>query len=313
MEGAGKIRLILRRIDSGEKNRTGNIFLNTIQNEFINFDGSIIVPRISVNELDYATGADILERLADRIPEFLIGHDLLENRMPPSDQHALHFVGPLRGALLNFIHIFKIDFLFGGSSVAVIEKGSTNFYPSYATDRIYYKSRILPASGIATDGSEITGFEPLRLRDSQQVHAEHYFHAYAMFEELNSKELSQELCKTIGQELFRVPLDLYQFIAYDYFTACMNVPYPTPGELAAALELFEPVFIFLYSGYKRLDGLAEPAAIIEKFGDKLSVSGDKVLLKPEFISRLRAYFNRFSLYQNEEMMLKGWRRMDIGQ
>jgi len=83
MNSAGKIRAILNGIDGREKNKTGAIFLNIIQNEFINFNGNISVPRISVNELDYATAAGIVERLTGYIPEFLQGHDLLENRMPP--------------------------------------------------------------------------------------------------------------------------------------------------------------------------------------------------------------------------------------
>jgi hypothetical protein len=312
MNSAGKIRAILNGIDAGEKNGTGAIFLNMIQNEFFNFDGSITVPRISVNELDYATAAGIVEQLAGYIPEFFCGHGLLESRMPPSDQHSLHFVSLLRGVLLNFIHIFKIDFLFGGDSAAVIEKGNTDYYPSYATSRIYYKSRMLPVSGVSTEGAIIETFEPVRLRDSQQVHTDHLFHAYAMFEDLNSKELSQEFCRTVGPDLFRVPLDLYQFITYDYFTACMNVPYPTPEELAAALDLFEAVFIFLYAGYKEVGGLLEQGVLIEKFGDKLSINGNKIFFIPEFIVRLKAYFNRFSLYQNDDLMLKGWRRLDIG-
>jgi hypothetical protein len=44
----------------------------------------------------------------------------------------------------------------------------------------------------------------------------------------------KELCGYLGPGIFNISLDLYQFIFYDYFTACMNVLSPAAAELAGA-------------------------------------------------------------------------------
>jgi hypothetical protein len=308
---AEKIQIIIDSIAPSKLNSTGNMYLNILQNEFITFNGNITIPRISVNELDYMTAVPIVEALADYVPEFLQGHRFMENRMPATDQHSLHFSRRLRGRVLDFVHILRINFLFGGDSSAVVEKGDTDYYPAYITNRIYYKSRLVPAAGAPAVSAKTGGFVPVRLVDSQQVETDSYFHTFAMFEELNEKGLSQELCRKLGEDMFPISLDLYQFISYDYFTACMNVLYPTAAELSSALELFELVFIFLHAMFRDLGVLLPPGEVKEKFLTELGIVDNRIIFEQESIDRLKAYFGRFSLYRDDDLMLKGWRRFDM--
>ncbi len=310
MNDCAAIQNILKSIDSEKKNNTDAIFLNIIGNEFITFHGTIHVPRISVNELDYGTAGELLPQLLQYIPEFLYGHTLLEKRKPAAEQHSLHFVRGLDGRLLKFVHIFKIDLMFGGDSSTVTEKGDTGYYPAYTTNRIYYKSKIIPVLTL-THEDQGADFEPLRLKDFNRIESDHYFHTYAIFDDLNAREISKEFCRSMPSDTFSISLDLYPFIAYDYFTACLNVLYPDNTEITAAVGLFEPVFLYLYSQYKNIGAILDPDLLNASYKEELEGHENIIHLKPEFQRKIKKYFHRVDQYHDEEMMVKGWRRFEI--
>lgn len=300
------IQNILNSIHSEKKNDTGPIYLNVIGNEFITLNGTIQIPMISVKELDYGTAREIIPLLVNHIPEFLNGHHLLEKRKPASEQHSLHFVRCLDGRLLKFVHILKIDLMFGGDSSTVTEKGNTDLYPAFATNRLYYKSKLIPVLPHASLESGYD-FEPLRLKDFNRIQSDNYFHTYAIFDDLNTREISKELCKCLPSDAFTISLDLYPFITYDYFTACLNVLYPDNDEIMKAVDLFEPLFGFLYSQYKNIESLLDSDQLEIHYGEELEKHEYSISLKKNFQEKIKNYFHRYSLFRDEEMMVKGWR------
>ena len=60
MNPVDEIQNILRSLDSNQKNKTGNLYLNQIGNEFITFKEKIEIPKIPVKELDYKLSVGIL-------------------------------------------------------------------------------------------------------------------------------------------------------------------------------------------------------------------------------------------------------------
>ncbi|TFH43563.1 MAG: hypothetical protein E4G96_00845 [Chrysiogenales bacterium] len=306
MNDAVRIQNILDRIDPDKKNSTGPVFLNSIHNEFIMLGGMLTVPRIPVRELDYGTATGVVTQLVALIPEFLRGHYLLERRKPAADQHSLQFIRIIGGRALQFVHMLKIDLLFSGDSSTIIEKATTDLYPSYHTDRIYYKSKIIPVRNASS-----VGFEPISMKEADHVEADHYRHLFAIFDEHNAKDFSKELCRYLGTELFGVSLDLYQFIEYEYFTACMSILNPTEEMLEEACELFEPMFVILYNRYADLDDLIPRDSIKEIFSRELVVDRKVVSGSPEYMDRLKCYFQRFQVRRDEEMRIRGWWRIDL--
>ncbi|MBN2157980.1 MAG: hypothetical protein JW807_01200 [Spirochaetes bacterium] len=306
MKEVDRINRIIESIASDRKNLTGELYLNAIQNEFITIRKNLHIPRIEAKCLDYSRAAGIVADIADVMPEFLRGHRLLEYRKPAAEQHSLHFLMKIPGRVLDFIHILRIDLMFGGDSSNVVERGDTNFYPSFRTNRLYYKSRTVPVR----EASE-NDFEPLRLQEDERVESDNYFHTYALFDEFESREASKDLCAKFDADIFNISLDLYQFISYDYFTACMNVLYPVRTELASAVELFECMFIFLFSQYRNIEEIVPLEKIRGAFAAEINCGAERITLTKEYIERLKNYFSRFSMYRDEEMLLKGWRRIDI--
>lgn len=306
MKDVARINRIIESIDPKQRNRTGELYMNAVQNEFITISKILQIPRLEVRSLDYSRAVGIVENLADVIPEFIRGHRLLENRKPAAEQHSLHFIMKIPGRVLDFIHIIRIDLMFGGDSSNVIERGDTNFYPSFRTDRIYYKSKIVPVREASDDD-----FESIRLKEHEHVESDYYFHTYALFDEFESREASKNLCGKFDPGIFNISLDLYQFISYDYFTACMNVLYPDEAELVRSAGLFESMFIFLFSKHRDIRELMPVDAIRETFRAELEYDEDGIVMTDEFTGRLIEYFHRFRLFQNDNMLLKGWRRIDV--
>ncbi len=310
MDSVHKIQKMLSKIDTASRNNTDCIYINVVMNEFITFNGRIAIPKIPVKELHYDSSVEIIERIMEYIPEFLYSHELLVERMPPSEQHSLQFVKKIRGKVIEFIHLFKIDLRFGGDSSNILERGNSDHYPSYATDRVYYKSRLIPVLSEPA-GESIQYFKPMRLLDSTYVGSDQYFHTFAVFEDVNRKSLTREILSRVDNNIFNISTDLYSFIVYDYFTSCFNVLYPSSDEVQIAVEIYEPIFLSILSRYKSIGELLPLDTIRELFADAITYQEDRISLHDEFLHSLKRYFHRFSILRDDDLALKGWWRIDI--
>jgi hypothetical protein len=230
----------------------------------------------------------------------------MPKRVPASEQHSLQFILPLSGTLMDFVHLYKIDLRFGGGSGEFIDRGNSDFYPSYYTDRLYYKSRLIPVKpGTASV------FSPLRIFDSAYAESDQYFHTFAMFEDINYKEITREMhAKMDLRRVFPVSPELFPFVEYDYFTACLNVINPVREELEYALKIFEPLFYYIYGKYRDINEIAPPRRIVEAFPDTLLDEAGALHFVDKFMEILQAYFGRFSAYRDDDLSLRGWWRID---
>ncbi len=310
MRSIKKIHKLLSDIDIAAENRIDKIFLNAIKNEFIKVPGEIVIPKIHVKDLDYGTAFSILKDIEYFLPEFLYGHTILEARKPPSEQHSLHFIRSIKGQAIDFIHILKIDLKFGGDSINIIEKGSPTSYPSFRTDRVYYKSRLVPVKSIKVHKT-ITDFQPIRLFRSDYIESDKHFFAAAIFDDVDKSAVTGEINEAVNLDVFSISRDLYPFIVYDYFSACLNVLYPVTEEIEKSAALFEPVFLFIYSKYNDLNDLIDNIRLSGIFKDSLEFDNEGLKLTAFHLDRLREYFNRFVIARDNELMLKGWWRFDI--
>lgn len=288
------------------KTENGNlirdIYINVIHNEFMAFDGTVDIPRLPVSEIDAAASRVILERLSPFIGSILSGHIVLEKPNPPSEQHSIHLVKKFQGRLLPFCHMMKLDMKFSGDPAGIIERGNSDFYPSYRTDRVYYKSRMIPLSSWTDDGR----FLPLRIHDTAGVESDLYFHTYAMFDDINRKELTDELCEIAGNDLFPLSTTLYPFLVFDYFTACLNIPEPVEEELEMALDLFEPLFLYIFAAQKDVTQIASAESIASIFPDRLLIRDGSLVLSEKFRLDLKSYFGRKKLVRDDTLALRGW-------
>jgi hypothetical protein len=292
---------IFDSIDPKAVNLTDSTYINIICNEFIRIKGSMVIPKIPAKELSVADSGEIIASLASFIPEFLRGHSVPYRRIPPAEQHFLHFTRLFHGRLLDFRHIFKADLKFAGNPDGIIEKGTSDFYPSFRTDRIYYKSRLIP------EMPQTKTFSPVRIMDTGAVMSDDFFFTSTIFEDINKDKLTLEICGKLP-EIFTISPKLYPFVVYDYFTACLNVLNPTEEKLDEAVSIFEPLFLFIYSRFKDINLLADIDKIREYFADFFEPNMDELQLTQSFVQKLKDYFSRFNLIQNEEMALLGWRQ-----
>lgn len=307
MDPAEKIKHILNGIDAGAKNDTGDVYINSIKNEFVLLNGRIEIPRLPVKEIDLALAAGILASVARFIPAYLAG-SYYSRGISAAQQHSLPFARRVEGKLVDFIHLFRIDLRYGGGAGEILEKGGTDYYPAYATDRVYFKSRLVPVEkGAAFEA----GLSPVRIVDSTYTDSDLYFHTFAIFEETGNREATMEIHRRMGmQDIFPVSPSLYPFVEFDHFTSCLNVPDPTPAELQAAAEVFEPLFLHIFSHYRPLHDRF-PLRRIEEFFPELRSFPDGAVPGEDLRSRLAGYFRRYSFYRDDDLALKGWWRIVI--
>ncbi len=299
---------LLNMISAGDKNQIAGLFLDETLMEVIYLKNEMPVPSIPVGELDYSAGADITKNLIAVIPEYLFEHGLLEKRKPAAEQHSLQFIKLIPGRLVDFIHILRFDFKLSGGHGAISGKGNNLTFPPYNTDKIRYKSRLVPV----VKGSSPYSLDSLKLKSELRVDKDEIKinPTSVIFDEYSNTEISIDFSVKAGSDIYPIPPKLYQFISYDYFTACMNIPDPTVLKLGRAAEIFEPLFFFLYFQYR--EGLHE----IEK--NQLSVWSEYLDINEYSVSpgtllkeSLRDFFSYYTLYRDDELMLKGLRKIIV--
>ncbi len=300
---------LLGALKTEQKNDICGIFLDETLREFFCLNAPVVIPAIPVSSIKHNNAADILNVISQVIPGFMAGHSYLEKRNPVSEEHSIHLACPVKGKIIDFIHMLRLDFKFSSNAGTIVKKGDSATFPSYSTERIYFKSRLVPVY----QGSGTGNFDFIKLRGSVSVEAGdsgRRLFTSVLFDDFSSREISIELSRKSG-DIFKVPVTIYPMLGYDYFTACINVPGLEYGSLAEAAAVFEPLFIYLFSDVSG-SGHSLVMEGLESWPDCLVSSEGGVFLKPEFKQNLKNYFSRYLLFTDDDLLLRGWKKIVFG-
>lgn len=302
---AGIERLLYSAGEKG-KNSISGIFIDETLSEFYLLNSGITLPHLPVKEIDLKNSFELAGLLIPQIPEFLAGHNFLEKRKPSSEQHSLHFIRHIEGAVIDFVHIIRFDLRFSGRRGRIIDRGDPESYPSYSTDMLYFKSHLVPVY----KGSDPAELVSVRLKESIEVESDKRLFTSVIFDEYSSREISIELSGRAGADIFSVPLKIYPFVNYEYFTACLNIPDPSPERILASAEIFEPLFFYIYFNYRSSNDSIDIESMT-RLDNSLEIKDDIISLTPKFLLDLKDYFSSYTLITDDELLLKGWRKFGI--
>jgi hypothetical protein len=300
------IERMLQSAEEKRKNSINGIFIDETLSEFYQLSREITLPHLPVKEIDIRNSHELAGLLVLQLPEYLAGHSFLEKRKPPSEQHSLHFIKHVEGVVIDFVHIIRFDFRFSGRRGRIIDKGDSERYPSYSTDMLYFKSQLVPVY----KGSDPAELNSVRLKESIEVESDKRLFTSVIFDEYSSREISIELSRRAGTENFNIPLKIYPFINYEYFTACLSMPDPSPERIIASAQIFEPLFIYIYYNYRSSNDNIDIESV-NRLGNSLEMDDDKISLRQEFLLDLKDYFSSYTLITDDELLLKGWKRFGI--
>lgn len=304
---AGKIKDILSRLSLNDFNRQEGIYLDEVLNLFLKLKDEFTVPGIPVKELDYIQGAVLFEEVIRQAPLYFYGHNFMEKRKPAAEEHSLQFYRKIEGLIVDFVHIIRVNFRFTPGSGSIISQGNSGTYPSYKTDRLFYKSRLVPVK----KGSDPEEIQSVKIKDADAQEADNRLFTSVVFDESSSGSMSVELSMKAGPDVYPFPAKIYPFVFYDYFTACLVLPDPLPDVLEKGAEIFEPLFFYIYSNYR--DIRQYPGFTSEAFSGSLNIENDLVSLTGDYAVKLKNFFSRYSIYTDEALMLKGLRRVEISE
>lgn len=302
------INSMISGIGDKERNRINGVFLDETLMEFYQLADAMPVPPVPVSELDYTTGIEIVKSLILLIPEYLRGHSLLEKRKPSSEQHSLQFFKPVIGKIIDFVHILRFDFKLTGSDGRISGRGDNRTFPQYNTDRIRFRSRLVPVA----KGSDPSHIDSLRMKSRLEVDTDGKRFTSVFFDEFSTSEISIDFSSKAGTDIYSVPLKIYQFIAYDYFTACLNIPDPLYTRLDSSAAIFEPLFFYLYFKYRERN---HEIAIKElaDWNRYLNLTETGVEQKILLHDQLKDNFSRYTIYRDDDLLLKGLRKILISE
>jgi len=299
---------IIIAADQGRKeNTSGEVLLNERKNEFYKFKSSIEVPRISVNGISREQKIMLSERICGIIPEFLDNYSVILDPKPAAETLFIHFAKKYKGKLFDFIHLFKIDFKFSGNPDSMLEKGDNFYYPSYRTDRFYYKSYILPVYPSEDDISEFRTI-PLFKEVSHKSQDEGFF-TYALFDDIDIEIYDKIIADSLGDFTFSLPQGIFRFIRYAYFTAAFTLLDPFALKLREGIDLFEVIFVRLMK-----DNDVDVAVDTDVFSESIFTKNGRLFFTESFINKFNTYINRYSLITNEDyLLLNSWKKIEIAR
>ncbi len=286
-DSEGKIASYLEGIDSSVE--PPQSFYTDSMKEFWQLKHCFSIPEISVKSLEYKVALKFLREIVEELAPFLIDHEFLPKRRPHREEHAIHFAKPLSGKVLDFVHVVRLDFKYSPELGTILSSGTTDFYPSYRGNRVFYKSRLVPVKR----GGDFRNIDSLRLEASRQVETDYNRFSAVIFDEGGVRKKSIEYMKMLDSHYFAMPIEVYQPLCFDYMTLCLNIPQPLGDILNASLELFEPLFLFyaLCHNVESPDIQAGSPAFSHCFSN---VSG-KWEISSHFGARLKSFFRGYSL------------------
>jgi hypothetical protein len=307
-------RTLIDGVIAGIGNRIGqkrdSIFINETKNEILDIGYTINIPRIHVSRVDYEVISDVMRQLADIIPEFLAGHTLLIQQKPPSETHYLHFVKKVSGLHGDYVHLFKLDFRFSSDMGTNYHDGTADFYPSYSTERIPYKSLLIPVDTIKYENDRIVDFSTIKILHGESVDGDKHFMTHTIFDEFDPTAVNEKIHDEAGRGLFPFSLRIYPFVSYGYFSVCMNIPDPAGNVIDEAVRIFEPIAYKVIASFDPTHLARKPAGDYEEI--TIDESG-LIQYAPVFSDRAKDFFSRYKIYQDDALALKRWRRLDIEQ
>lgn len=300
------IDYLINSIKKSDENTISGIYLDESLTECFFLREELTIPAIPVKELDYSTGYEIVKKLTSIIPQYMSEHVLLEKRKPQSEQHSLQFIRFITGRLIDFVHILRLDFKISGGYGRITGKSDSSTFPEYSTNRIKYRSRLVPVY----KESDPYSLDAIKLKMQYGVDTDGKRFTSVLFDEYSTTEISRELSMKAGGDVYSIPVKLYPFIAYDYFTACLNIPDPSPLRLQNASSVFEPLFLSLYYHYRNgLPGIDNEQ--LSLWNEYIDIKDNRIIQKPLLQQKLKEFFSQYSLYRDEQLMLDGLRKISV--
>lgn len=282
------------------------VYLDETLREFFLLESPVEIPSLSVKSIDHEKSRDILRLISPAADAFLAGHEYMEVRNPQSEEHSIHLSAVVQGIVIDFVHMLRLDFKFSSNAGTIVRGGTSGSYPAYSTERIYFKSRLVPVFRGGGHGE----FDPVRLKDSVRVEdadSGRRLFTSVLFDDFSSREISIELSRKAG-DIFTIPVTICPMIVYEYFTACLNLPHPSFDRITGSAQVFEPLFIYLYADLMGA-GNEHAARWINSWGDYLEVSGDRAVMTERMRIEVADFFSRYSMAADEELLVKGWKRI----
>lgn len=302
------INNILGGIDDSRKNSCGPIIINELKRELLLLKEPLQIPVIHVSGLDYSELTGVAGKLAEIMPEYLTGHTLLEEQKPAVECQTMQFVKLLHGKFTDYIHLFKIDLRFSSGTGTQKGAGDSDHYPPFEAEGLIAGSLIIPVSEVKYADGKISDFTPVRIIGKESVEgSDAKIMVHTFFDDFDPTELNEKIWKSLDSSIFPFSPKIYPFISYSYFCACLNLPDPVRGVLDRAVLLYEPMLIKLLSVFGRLD----PGTEKKYSSEYISFNGDVPSFTEKFIKDGAQFFSRYSVYQNDEFMMKRWRRLDV--
>jgi len=166
---------------------------------------------------------------------------------------------------------------------------------------------IVPVAEIMYENGIITDFIPIKILTKEFIEASERYMVHAIFDDFDPTDINEKIHEVAKQDLFPFSYRIYPFISYAYFTSCINFPDPVARVLDLVPEIIEPLLAEVFVSF----GSVDASVIAANYPSDIILADGSVSLSDEYRARVIKLFSRYSVYQDDDLMLKRWRRIDV--
>jgi hypothetical protein len=148
--------------------RPRDLRIDTFRHPYVKFSAPYLMPAVSLGGIEGAEALQLIEVVAERIPEFAAGCHILPEPRPRRESAHVHLVREIDHAEGRFLYIFNLnaEYMGGAEDSEIASRALQGRAPSFRTDRMYFQARLVPVEEIQRTDGQIVDFRVRRPRQS---------------------------------------------------------------------------------------------------------------------------------------------------
>lgn len=244
---ARRINQRLAQIQSSAA-RPRDLRIDTFRHPYVKFSAPYLMPAISLGDIQGEEAFQLIEVVAERIPEFAAGCQILPEPRPRRESAHIHLVREVIQAEDRFLYIFNLnaEYMGGAEDAEITSRALQGRAPSFRTDRMYFHSRLIPVENIQRQDGQIVDFRVRRPRQSYQTTVTrsewkpgdkwtNFF-----FDDADFSSFHRAFTEQLGGGAHWPLSNLFYPFLLEYATVCLNLVSPGYAMAESLAEWFAP-------------------------------------------------------------------------
>lgn len=237
-----------------------SVVIDTMRHPYAQLSQTVVWPAVTVTGIEPVQQERVANVLAQQLPGFVQGCNLLPEPRPRRESHQVQFVRLHEFEDQRFLYIFRVSagYMGGAANTEIVAGARQGISPSFQTDKVYFSARLLPVREVRVASYGIVDFEAHQLADAEFLFRERTegqtleVFTTSLFDEIDFGKLEQSFLEQFSFGTEWTGGKTFRPFVIDYLTLALNLVVPEPG----LVEQIGPHFARAFAALRKEGTLA---------------------------------------------------------